>query len=121
MIEACGGEATSVASAAAALAALAAQPFDALVADIGMPGQDGYSLIRTIRRLPPDQGGAIPAVAVTAYATLRERDDAIGAGFTAHMGKPFDPDRLIEVLAAMTAADPKPAESPQSSTEAPLG
>ena len=119
MIETRGGDAMAVASAAAALAALAAQPFHALVVDIGMPDQDGYSLIRAIRSLPEDGGGTIPAVAVTAYAALHDRDDALGAGFTAHLGKPLDPDRLIEVLAAIAAARRKPPDSPQSWTEAP--
>ena len=83
---------------AEALTAVTSETFDALVLDIGMPGEDGYSLMRSIRRLPAAKGGTIPAVAVTAYATLRERDDAIAAGFTAHMGKPFDPDRLVSTI-----------------------
>ncbi len=119
LIGVCGGQAISAASAAAAIAALTAQPFDAMVADIGMPDQDGYSMMRAIRRLPPDQGGNVPAVAVTAYASLRERDDALRAGFTAHIGKPFDPDRLIETIAAI-AAGRQPADSQPPSTKAPL-
>jgi CheY-like chemotaxis protein len=57
--------------------------------------------MRSIRGLPHDATARIPAIAVTAYASLRERDDAIASGFTAHMGKPFDPDRLIELLATI--------------------
>jgi len=63
-----------------------------------MPDKDGYWLMKSIRQLPAAQGGATPSVAVTAYATEREKDQAIGAGFTAHLGKPFDPDRLVATL-----------------------
>ena len=91
------------ASAEDALALVSTTPFDVLVADIGMPNQDGYSLIRTIRGLPPSTG-TIPAIAVTAYASLRDRDEALNAGFNAHPGKPFDPDLLVETVAAITTA-----------------
>ena len=53
-----------------------------------------------IRSLPAAEGGAIPAIAVTAYATLRDRDDALAAGFNDHLGKPIDPERLIAAVAA---------------------
>jgi CheY-like chemotaxis protein len=66
-----------------------------------MPDEDGYSMMRSIRRLPAERGGTIPSIAVTAYATLRDRDDAMDAGFTAHMGKPFDPDRLVATVARL--------------------
>jgi CheY-like chemotaxis protein len=111
LLEAYGGEVVTVASAAEALSALTASAFDALIADIGMPNEDGYSLMRSVRNLPPDViARAIPAIAVTAYASLRERDDAIAAGFTAHLGKPFDPDKLIATLAALAG----PAQNRQS-------
>jgi signal transduction histidine kinase len=106
-LESHGGTVVSVASAAEALEALRHASFDALVADIGMAEHDGYSLMRSIRRLPGDQGGTIPAVAVTAYATLRERDDALQAGFTAHMGKPFDPERLVATISRITNRRPR--------------
>jgi signal transduction histidine kinase len=97
-LESHGGYVVSVSSANEALDAMRQTAFDVIVADIGMPEHDGYWLMRSIRALPPSQGGAIPAVAVTAYATLRERDDAKAAGFDAHMGKPFDPERLAVTL-----------------------
>lgn len=108
-LESHGGYVVSVASAAEALQALRQATFDALIADIGMPEQDGYSLMRSIRALPAKDGGGIPSIAVTAYATLRERDEALGAGFDAHMGKPFDSDRLaltISKIAARGSASP---------------
>jgi CheY-like chemotaxis protein len=102
VLESHGAEVVLAGSAAEAMEALQQSVFDAIVADIGMPDQDGYSMMRSIRLLPADRGGAIPAIAVTAYATLRERDDAINAGFTAHMGKPFDPDRLVATISKIT-------------------
>ena len=101
LLEAYGGEVVTVASAAEALTALTASSFDALIADIGMPNEDGYSLMRSVRKLPESATAKIPAIAVTAYASLRERDEALAAGFTAHLGKPFDPDRLIATLAEL--------------------
>ena len=101
LLESYGAAVSAAASAEDALALLSTTAFDVLVADIGMPSQDGYSLIRTIRGLPPPTG-TIPAIAVTAYASLRDRDEALGAGFNAHMGKPFDPDHLVETVAAIT-------------------
>ena len=98
------------------VAALAATAFDALIADIGMPHEDGYSLMRSIRSLPQDAVARIPAIAVTAYASLRERDDAIAAGFTAHMGKPFDPDRLIELLASIADSGRSAGSAPAPRT-----
>jgi len=97
-LESRGGQVVSVGSADEALEAMRRSAFDAIVADIGMPNKDGYWLMKSIRKLPAAQGGSTPSVAVTAYATERERDQAIGAGFTAHMGKPFDPDRLVVTL-----------------------
>ena len=104
VLESRGGEVVAVASAGEALLELRHQPFDVLVADIGMPKEDGYSLIRAIRRLTTRDGGAIPAIAVTAYATLRERNDALAAGFNDHLGKPVDPDHLVAVVAAAIGA-----------------
>ena len=83
------------------------EPFDVLVADIGMPGQDGYSLVRDIRKLPVALGGLIPAIAVTVYTTLKERDEALAAGFNAHVRKPVDPEQLIAMIAAVAAERPR--------------
>jgi len=105
VLESSGGQVVAVASAGEALNALRQQSFDALVADIGMPGQDGYSLIRAIRSLPAGAGGSIPAVAVTAYTSVREREEALTAGFNAHMGKPVDPEQLVATIAAAVSAE----------------
>jgi CheY-like chemotaxis protein len=62
-----------------------------LIADIGLPAEDGYALIRKVRALPPERGGLIPAVAVTAFASADDRRRALEAGYQAHVGKPFEP------------------------------
>ncbi|MBV9298484.1 MAG: response regulator, partial [Verrucomicrobia bacterium] len=74
--------------------------FDVLVCDIGMPGEDGYSLIQRVRSLGGDQGGNIPAIALTAYARLDDRIRAIAAGFQMHIAKPVAPVELITMVAA---------------------
>lgn len=74
---------------------------DVLVSDIGMPGEDGYSLIKRVRALSADEGGATPAVAVTAYARAEDRVNAIRAGFQHHLSKPIEPAELIAIVASL--------------------
>ena len=76
---------------------------DLLLTDVGMPEQDGLDLIRIVRALPPESGGRIPAIAVTAYASSAEREAALAAGFDGHVAKPYDADALIAVIAALTS------------------
>jgi CheY-like chemotaxis protein len=90
------------ASAGEALHLINRQPFDILIADIGMPEQDGYSLVRTLREMRGAQRGAMPAIAVTAYASARERELALEAGYDWHLPKPVDPDELAAAVAAAT-------------------
>jgi hypothetical protein len=92
---------TGVASVDAALRQLGERHFDLLVSDLGMPARDGFDLIRTVRELPPERGGAIPAVALTAYASEADRARALGAGFDAFVPKPIDVVRLAEVLSGL--------------------
>ena len=76
-----------------------------LVADIGMPEQDGLALIRAGGEQPTPAYRSIPAIAVTAYAAIRERYDAIQAGFHFHLSKPVDPDQLVQAVStAITQA-----------------
>jgi CheY-like chemotaxis protein len=75
---------------------------DLIVSDIAMPGEDGYSLIRRIRKLPRDRGGAIPAVALTACARQEDRTRALLAGYQSHLAKPVVPMELIANIAALT-------------------
>jgi signal transduction histidine kinase/CheY-like chemotaxis protein len=71
---------------------------DVLAADIGMPGEDGYTLIRRVRALPREQGGTIPAIAVTAYAQDEDRVRALASGYQEHMPKPVEPLELAVVV-----------------------
>lgn len=89
-------------SAAEALSLLRSARPDVLVSDIGMPGESGYFLIRQIRALPADAGGATPAVALTAYARTEDRTQAILAGFHHHVAKPVEPAELIAMVASLT-------------------
>jgi signal transduction histidine kinase/ActR/RegA family two-component response regulator len=91
---------TTVGSAGEALHALTEAPFDVLISDIGMPEQDGYSLIQAIRALKPDRGGGVAAIAATAYASSRERSRALGAGYDWHLPKPLDPEQLVATVLA---------------------
>ena len=74
---------------------------DILLSDIAMPGEDGLSLIRRVRLLPPGGGGLIPAAALSAYAGAADRRSALLAGFQHHVAKPVDPARLLAVIARM--------------------
>jgi CheY-like chemotaxis protein len=94
-----GARVASAASAREAMELLPQARTDVIVSDIAMPQEDGYRLIRRIRDLPHDQGGNIPAIALTAYARMEDRDRAIEAGFQAHISKPAEPAVLLSTIA----------------------
>jgi CheY-like chemotaxis protein len=73
--------------------------FDVVVSDIGMPGKDGYAFIRDLRALPTDRGGRIPAIALTAFGTAKDRARALSAGYAAHVAKPVEPATLAGAIA----------------------
>lgn len=75
---------------------------DVLVSDIGMPDEDGYSLIRKIRALPDEQHRNIPAIALTAFTRAQDRMRALSSGFQNHVSKPVEPDELTTVIASLT-------------------
>ncbi len=102
MFKHCGAEVTSVSSVTAALEVLGKWRPDILLSDIGMSNGDGYELIRKVRKLNPDHGGKIPAVALTAYAREEDRIRALLAGFQMHVVKPVNPDELLAVVASLT-------------------
>jgi CheY-like chemotaxis protein len=91
----------AVASAREALEALALEKPDLLLSDIGMPEMDGYMLIRQIRGMPPEQGGQIPAIALSAYVSQSDSEQALSAGFQKHLAKPVEPAELIAVVATL--------------------
>ena len=70
-----------------------------LVSDLGMPGEDGYSLIRRVRALPPEKGGLVPAIAVTGFVREEDERRSLAEGFQLHLRKPIDPDRLVQAIA----------------------
>jgi CheY-like chemotaxis protein len=77
-------------------------PFDAIVCDIGMPGEDGYSFIRRVRALLNPPLSLTPAIALTGYARGDDRARAIAAGFQLHLTKPVEADDLIRAIVALT-------------------
>jgi signal transduction histidine kinase/ActR/RegA family two-component response regulator len=91
----------TVASAKGALSMMESWRPDLILADIGMPGEDGYSLITKIRALNREQGGETPAIALTAYARVEDRMRTLAAGFQMHVAKPVDPSELITIVASL--------------------
>ena len=75
---------------------------DVLISDIGMPGEDGYELIRKVRALSPDEGGQVPAIALTAFARRQDRLKVLSAGYQTHVPKPVEPIELATVVASLT-------------------
>jgi len=99
-----GADVTAAESAAEAVALLPQVRPDVLLSDIGMSGEDGYSFLRRVRALPPDRGGAVPAVAITAYAGAGDRARALAAGFQLHIAKPFDPIELAHTVQRLSGS-----------------
>jgi CheY-like chemotaxis protein len=98
------GEGVLVASAASAGEAMerfAETRPDILLSDIGLPGEDGCSLMRRIRALGPECGGSLPAVAITAYGSSADVRSVLGAGFDKHLCKPAEPEEVLGILIAM--------------------
>jgi PAS domain S-box-containing protein len=101
MLEQCGAEVTTAASARKALEVIERVRPDVLVSDIGMPEEDGYALMRKVRALPAGRGGRLPAAALTAYAGAEDRKRALRAGFQVHIPKPVDPAELVAAVASL--------------------
>ena len=97
-LEEYGAMAMAVSSAEQALQALDTFKPDVLLSDIGMPETDGYTLVRKIRQMNQEQGGKIPAIALTAYAREEDKNRAISAGFECHIAKPVEPTELVTVI-----------------------
>jgi CheY-like chemotaxis protein len=97
----CEAAVTTGASPAEALAHLRAERYDVLISDIGMPGADGYDLIRQVRALPAEAGGRIPALALTAFARAEDRTRAVLAGYQVHLAKPVEPAELVALVGSL--------------------
>ena len=98
MFEQSGIKITAVDSAAEAFEIIQQKPPDILISDVGLPGEDGYDLLRKIRQLTPAKGGLTPAIALTGYASLQDRSLAFQAGFQEHLSKPVDIEKLIQLV-----------------------
>ena len=98
VLERSGAKVIAVGSTADALEALQRWRPDVLVSDLGIPGEDGYALIRRVRALAPAQGGETPAIAVTAYARIEDRLRAAAAGFQMHVAKPAEPADVVAAI-----------------------
>jgi two-component system CheB/CheR fusion protein len=96
-----GARVVAVESAAAAGDAIAIERPDVIVSDIGLPGVDGYQLLKSIRSRSAADGGRVPALALTAFARSEDRQMALSAGFDEHLPKPVDPDRLLATVARL--------------------
>lgn len=102
VLERHGAEVIAVESGDRALEEIKREVPDVILSDIAMAGQSGYDLIRKIRSLDPDEGGHIPAIALTAYAGSAVRRRALLAGFQTHLSKPVEPDDLVAVILSLT-------------------
>ncbi len=102
VLERGGARVKLVSSAQEALESIRNQRPDVIVSDIGMPEEDGYVFIRTLRAMSREDGGQIPAVALTAYARAEDRRRALLAGFQNHAAKPIEPQELVMVIANLT-------------------
>jgi CheY-like chemotaxis protein/two-component sensor histidine kinase len=103
LLEQAGASVISASSAGEALRELTQFKPDILLSDIGMPDMDGYMLMRQVRALPSEQGGQIPAIALSAYAGELNQQQAIAAGFQRHLAKPVEPEELIRIITSLKA------------------
>jgi PAS domain S-box-containing protein len=101
LLESCGARVITASSAREAFDLVVSQRPDMILSDIGMPGEDGYDLIRKVRALPADQGGRIPAAALTAFARAEDRTRALRAGYQTHVAKPVESTELTAVVASL--------------------
>jgi CheY-like chemotaxis protein len=101
MLEQYGATIIVAASASEALTALSQSQPNLMISDIGMPEMDGYTLMRHVRSLKPEQGGTIPAIALTAYAGEIDHQQAIASGFQQHISKPVDPEELVKAIGSL--------------------
>jgi CheY-like chemotaxis protein len=102
ILEDCGCRTTLAQSAQEAMTKLTEEVPDLLLSDIGMPGEDGYELIRKVRALPPTKGGDIPAAAITAFARPEDRRRMLNAGYSIHIPKPVEPAELVAVVSTLS-------------------
>jgi PAS domain S-box-containing protein len=101
VLEDCGATVLTAATADEALRLIEQRRPHVLVTDIGMPGVDGYELLKRVRALGITRGGRLPAIALTAFARSEDRTKALRAGFMVHVAKPVDPSELVATVASV--------------------
>jgi PAS domain S-box-containing protein len=101
MLKRYGAEVTSTKSVAEAFDVFSQDVPDLLISDIGMPDEDGYELIRKLRELPADKGGQTPAIALTGYASRKDRERALAAGYHTHLAKPIEQSEMMDAIASL--------------------
>ena len=101
LLSECGATVVTARDAPQALAMLQDDHPDVLLSDIGMPGMDGYELLRRVRSLDAAHGGCTPAIAMTAFARSEDRTRALRAGFQVHVAKPVEPSELVATVASV--------------------
>jgi signal transduction histidine kinase len=107
VLETCGIEVRAAASAAAALKEFDTFAAHVIISDIGMPEEDGYALIRSIRMLPDSEKRNVPAIALTAFARNEDRTRALLEGFNQHMAKPVEPTALVRAVSDLVGSVPR--------------
>ena len=108
VLETCGADVDTAGDVDQAMQSIDHRVPNVLISDIGMPGQDGYDLIRKVRQLPIERGGGVPAAALSAYARTEDRRRALEAGYSMHLAKPIEPAELIDVVASLTGFSTDP-------------
>ncbi|MBD1998804.1 response regulator [Leptolyngbya sp. FACHB-541] len=104
LFEVYGAEVAAVISADYAFQSVLEWRPDVLVSDVSMPGEDGYMLIRRVRALTVEQGGQVPAIALTANVRESDREQALAAGYQQHLAKPVEQDVLLQAVLEMAAS-----------------
>jgi PAS domain S-box-containing protein len=102
ILSSAGADVIRAESAARAIELVGQSRPDLIVSDIGMPQEDGLTLMRRLRALTPEQGGAIPAIALTAFARTQDRLDVLSAGYQMHVPKPIEQLELLTVIGSLT-------------------
>jgi CheY-like chemotaxis protein len=110
LLEDCEATVCTASSVAEALESVRKEPPTVLISDIGMPEEDGYSLIRKVRALDKKRGQTTPALALTAYARSEDRMAAIRNGYQMHIAKPVEPAELTTLVAALAGRSGEPGK-----------
>lgn len=108
-----GAVVTATDGVAEALRAFEQEPYDVVLTDIEMPGEDGYALIRKLRALPRDRGGQTPVAALTGLSAFEDRVRVLRAGFECYVSKPVDARVLVNVVASLAAKNRAAQKSPE--------